>query len=110
MNNINHAFTQLVDKELNSDLVLEMLRGADLGIIPHLTDAMLIDRKRLFIEDLGWDISADENGREIDQYDGDHAVYVIIRDALGNHRGSARLMPTVSKLSLIHISEPTRPY
>jgi acyl-homoserine lactone synthase len=55
---------------------------------------MFEDRKRLFIDLLRWDLRVEQNQREIDQFDGDDAVYLIALDQTGDHIGSLRLLPS----------------
>lgn len=56
--------------------------------------AMFADRKRLFVDLLGWDVPVVEGRYEIDQFDGQAATYLIATDHRGNHVGSLRLLPT----------------
>jgi N-acyl-L-homoserine lactone synthetase len=56
--------------------------------------AMYAARKRIFIDLLRWDLPALDGKFEIDQFDNEHAHYLIVLDKLGNHLGSARLLPT----------------
>lgn len=51
-------------------------------------------RKRVFVDALGWDIPVVEGMYEIDQFDSPDATYIIITDAQGSHRASARLLLT----------------
>lgn len=59
-----------------------------------LLDQMFHDRKTLFVDLLGWELALDAIGREIDQYDHDRALYVVVTDATGAHAASLRLLPT----------------
>ena len=53
------------------------------------------DRKLVFVDGLGWRLSAPGSWLEVDAYDNDHAVYLMARDEeSGDHRGSVRLLPT----------------
>ena len=52
------------------------------------------DRKRVFVDRLGWDVPVLEGEFEIDQFDTDHAIYLVDLDAAGRHQGSIRLLPT----------------
>lgn len=54
---------------------------------------MFADRKRLFVDVLGWDIAVDGE-HEIDAFDTSHARYLIAVDDAGRHNGSLRLLPT----------------
>jgi len=53
------------------------------------------DRKIVFVDGLGWRLSAPGSWLEVDAYDNDHAVYLMARDEeSGDHLGSLRLLPT----------------
>jgi N-acyl-L-homoserine lactone synthetase len=53
------------------------------------------DRKIVFVDGLGWRLSAPGSWLEVDEYDNDHAVYLMARDEeSGDHLGSLRLLPT----------------
>src|SRR5690606_10051987 len=51
-------------------------------------------RKRVFIDLLKWDLPALANRFEIDHFDDEHAIYLIVTDGEANHLASARLLPT----------------
>ena len=56
--------------------------------------AMFEDRKSVFVDLLKWDVPV-LNGRfELDEFDNEHATYLIIADEAADHLGSARLLPT----------------
>ncbi|HWL46277.1 MAG TPA: acyl-homoserine-lactone synthase [Sphingomonadaceae bacterium] len=56
---------------------------------------MYHDRKRVFVDELGWELKNRGSWLELDDYDNDAAVYLMARDAeSGAHRGSVRLLPT----------------
>lgn len=57
--------------------------------------AMFADRKRLFVDLLGWAVPVVDDRYEIDQFDRDSATYLIATDHHGDHAGSLRLLPTV---------------
>lgn len=59
-----------------------------------LIDAMLCDRKRIFVDLLKWDVPVVRGEFEIDQFDGERAIYCIATDDGGRHLGSIRLLPT----------------
>lgn len=59
-----------------------------------LLQAMFEARKQVFVDLLKWDVPVLEGRYEIDQFDDEHAVYLIVADAAGEHLGSARLLPT----------------
>lgn len=56
--------------------------------------SMFADRKRLFVDLMGWDVPVIDGRYEIDRFDGDEAVYVVAINADGQHAGSLRLLPT----------------
>ncbi|HEX8215313.1 MAG TPA: acyl-homoserine-lactone synthase [Allosphingosinicella sp.] len=51
-------------------------------------------RKRVFVDLLKWDVPVLEGRYELDQFDDEHAVYLIVATRDGSHAGSARLLPT----------------
>lgn len=54
---------------------------------------MFTDRRRYFVEELGWDLTVDGDGFECDEYDrGDVEPIYVICDIDGNHAGSFRLL------------------
>lgn len=59
-----------------------------------LLDAMLRDRKRIFVDLLKWDVPVIHGEFEIDQFDGERAIYCVATDDVGHHLGSIRLLPT----------------
>ena len=56
--------------------------------------SMFADRKRLFVDLLGWDVPVVEDRFELDAYDGAQATYLVATDDSGDHIGSMRLLPT----------------
>lgn len=56
--------------------------------------AMFAARKEVFIDLLKWDLPVLAGAYEIDQYDDPSAEYLILLDAGGRHRASARLLRT----------------
>jgi acyl-homoserine lactone synthase len=56
--------------------------------------AMFEARKRVFVDLLKWDVPVIEGRYEIDQFDDEHAVYLVVRGPDGEHLGSARLLET----------------
>lgn len=57
--------------------------------------AMHRDRKAVFVDALKWDIPVVDGDLEIDEYDTEAAVYLIVADpATGTHLGSVRLVST----------------
>ncbi|WP_439546525.1 acyl-homoserine-lactone synthase [Sandarakinorhabdus sp.] len=67
-------------------------RGSDHAAI---RSAMWQDRKRVLIDRLGWDLQSPDGLHELDQYDGDDTLYLIVHQAeTGRHLGSVRLLPS----------------
>jgi acyl-homoserine lactone synthase len=56
--------------------------------------AMFEDRKSVFVDLLKWDVPVLDGRFEVDQFDNEAAIYIIIADEAGDHLGSARLLPT----------------
>lgn len=57
-------------------------------------DSMFAERKAVFVDRLKWDLPVSDGRLEIDQFDDDEAVYLIISDPMGHHMGSMRLLRT----------------
>lgn len=57
--------------------------------------SMFEDRKRVFVDLLKWDVPVLEGRYEIDEFDNELATYIVVADEEGDHRGSARLLPTL---------------
>jgi acyl-homoserine lactone synthase len=51
-------------------------------------------RKRVFVDLLKWDVPVLEGRYEVDQFDDEHATYLVIGSEQGRHAGSARLLKT----------------
>ena len=68
--------------------------GIDDALDARVFREMFEERKRVFVDLLGWEIPTLAGRYEIDQFDDDEAVYIVITDSVGNHCGSARLLRT----------------
>jgi N-acyl-L-homoserine lactone synthetase len=55
---------------------------------------MFAARKAVFVDLLGWDVPVLNDQYEIDQFDNEHARYLILTDGDGGHLASTRLLPT----------------
>ena len=79
-----------------------------------LLRAMFESRKQVFVDLLKWDVPVLEGRYEVDQFDNEHAVYLIVAGAAGEHLGSARLLPTMrphildSLFPILCAAEPPR--
>lgn len=56
--------------------------------------AMFEARRRVFVDLLGWDVPVLAGRFEVDQFDDEHARYLVLTDTGGDHLASARLLPT----------------
>ena len=56
--------------------------------------AMFAARKSVFVDLLKWDLPVADGTFEIDQFDDEHARYLILLGDAGQHLASARLLPT----------------
>jgi N-acyl-L-homoserine lactone synthetase len=74
--------------------MLHIINKTNQDQFPDLLESMFADRKRVFIDALGWDLPVTLGRYEIDQFDDDHAVYIIASDDAGSHLGSLRLLRT----------------
>jgi N-acyl-L-homoserine lactone synthetase len=72
------------------DLVLPETRLAYAAALMQMHS----DRKRAFVDTLRWDLPSRGSWLEVDQFDNDHAVYLLARSSMGSHEGSVRLLPT----------------
>lgn len=53
------------------------------------------DRKRVFVDKLGWSLPTGAGWLEVDEFDNEYAVYLLARSReTGRHVGSVRLLPT----------------
>jgi N-acyl-L-homoserine lactone synthetase len=51
-------------------------------------------RRQVFVDRFGWELPVAEGGLEIDQFDGERAVYLLALDEAGRLTGSLRLLPS----------------
>jgi len=56
--------------------------------------AMFAARKSVFVDLLKWDVPVIDGTYEVDQFDDEHATYLVLTDRDGGHLASARLLPT----------------
>lgn len=72
------------------DLVLPECRLGFAGALMQ----MHRDRRRVFVDRLGWALPIRGSWLEVDDFDNDYAVYLLARSPDGAHQGSLRLLPT----------------
>lgn len=59
-----------------------------------LLASMFEDRKRLFVDLLGWDVPVLAGRYEVDHFDNSAGIYIVASDEARRHAGSKRLIPT----------------
>ncbi len=75
--------------------MLQVVYGTARAANAALLEGMHRDRKTVFVDRLGWQVPVVDGDLEIDQFDGEDAVYLIAVDEAGGHAGSLRLLPTM---------------
>src|SRR5690242_15918105 len=71
-----------------------VIEGAERGASHLALASMFRARKEVFVDLLGWDVPVIDGQYEMDEFDTEHATYVVLSDRSGAHLGSARLLPT----------------
>jgi N-acyl-L-homoserine lactone synthetase len=74
--------------------MIDVVTAKNMGRFRNQLDSMFVDRKNVFVDLLRWDLQLRDGRLEVDQFDDDHAVYLIISDSADNHMGSMRLLRT----------------
>lgn len=74
--------------------MIHIIQGLSDGGHARRLETMFLDRKRLFVDLLGWDVPVVDGRYEMDRFDGAQACYLVACDAAGDHIGSMRLLPT----------------
>ncbi len=83
--------------------MIEHFKRGDMARLPMLFQSMHVDRKRVFVDMLKWDIAHD-GVAETDSYDNDRADYLILQDnETGAHKGSVRILPTTGRHMLADV-------
>jgi acyl homoserine lactone synthase len=77
--------------------MIRFLYADQLHYFPVLAETMFKDRADQFRHRLNWDVTVNENGWELDDYDRLNPLYVIWEEANGRHGGSMRTLPTVGR-------------
>lgn len=77
------------------NVVVECGSGNPVG--DRTLKSMFEDRKSVFVDLLKWDVPVLDGRFELDEFDDEHATYVVIADKGGDHLGSARLLPTTRR-------------
>jgi acyl homoserine lactone synthase len=84
-------------------MTIRYLYAADLERHPALAGAMFRDRAAQFRDRMGWDVSVDALGWEVDGYDLVNPLYVIAGDGKDGHAGSMRFLPTTGPTMLAEV-------
>ena len=63
-----------------------------------LADSMFVDRARQFKHRLEWEVTVDDKGWEVDQYDALNPLYIVWENSDGTHGGSVRVMPSTGRI------------
>jgi acyl homoserine lactone synthase len=77
--------------------MIRYLYANQLSRFPALADEMFRDRAAQFVNRLGWDLTIDENGWELDEYDQINPLYIILERSDGGHAASMRVLPTIGR-------------
>jgi acyl-homoserine lactone synthase len=74
--------------------MLQIVRFGAPPIPEGVMRAMFAARKAVFVDLLKWNVPVMDGRFEVDQFDDEHARYLVLADPHGGHLGSARLLPT----------------
>lgn len=75
--------------------MLHVMRFGARPVPDKVMRSMFAARKAVFVDLLKWDVPVLAGQFEVDQFDNEHACYLILADSDGGHLGSARLLPTL---------------
>lgn len=74
--------------------MIQLIRNTARPLEHPVLRRMFAARKAVFVDLLGWDVPVVDGRFELDQFDDGDARYLVVTDAEGAHRASARLLPT----------------
>jgi len=75
--------------------MLSVITNGNRSVHRNVISAMHVDRKRVFVDRLKWNVPVVDGKYEIDQFDTEDAVYLVAADPeTGAHWGSVRLLPS----------------
>jgi acyl-homoserine lactone synthase len=83
--------------------MIQLIEAADRPAFESQLAEMYRERKRVFVDRLGWEVPVVAGEFEIDQFDTDRAVYVLALDSSGAQLGSARLLPSTGPTLLSEV-------
>lgn len=73
---------------------VHIVTPANRGLYEDQIDQMHRQRRHIFVDTLGWKALDDSGPKESDQFDHEHAVYMLLLGDVGEVLASARLLPT----------------
>lgn len=73
---------------------VHIVTPANRGLYPRQLEQMHRQRRAVFVEKMGWRALDTDSPLEIDQFDHEHAAYLLLLGDVGEVLGSARLLPT----------------
>ncbi len=76
--------------------MLYLINRANRHLFDDKLNELFCARKQTFIDECGWNIPQDAQGREIDQFDTDNTVYLLSCTQEGELVGGTRMMPTTA--------------
>ena len=92
--------------------MIRYLYADQLAHHPRLAESMFRDRAEQFRNRLKWDVSVDDEGWELDEYDRVNPLYLIWERADGLHGASMRVLPTIGRTMVnehfTHLNEGIR--
>ena len=68
--------------------MIQIFEGAQWANGLPILDGMYRDRKKIFVDLLGWDVPVVDGAYEIDQFDDEHAIYVVATNEKCEDEGS----------------------
>ena len=74
--------------------MLHIRQSAASPVSDAVLRSMFAARKAIFVDLLKWDVPVIDDKYEMDQFDDEHATYLVLAAPDGTHLGSARLLPT----------------
>jgi acyl-homoserine lactone synthase len=92
--------------------MIKILKGHETQSLRSELDQAFRLRHNVFVENMGWDDLRREDGREIDQFDDEHAVHMLYVQegrVLGYQRMLSTLRPHLLSHVLPHLCEVERP-
>lgn len=75
--------------------MLHMIQACHDAMSDSVLRAMFAARKRVFVDLLQWNVPVLHGRYEIDQFDDNHATYLVLATEEGRHLGSTRLLSSV---------------